>query len=186
MSRSAELRAAARRHADEVVAPGVARWERRRKFPREAARRAARDGLLGLFAPKDVGGQGLTYGEGMPAFEELGRADAAYAFALSMHNAVAAAIARSGSGSVRERWARELTSGRSLGGFSLTEPHAGSDAASIRARLRRDGKGYRLDGTKAWVSLCGEADVFLVGCRTGTGRRAGDIALVVVERRAEP
>jgi alkylation response protein AidB-like acyl-CoA dehydrogenase len=179
------VRAAARRHADEVVAPGVARWEKRGRFPRDAARRAARDGLLGLFAPVEAGGQGLTFAEGMPVFEELGRGDAAYAFTLSMHNAVTATIARFGSERVRERWAAALASGRALGGFSLTEPHAGSDAANIRARLTRDGKGFRLSGTKGWVSLCGEADAFLVGCRTGTGRGAGDVAMVVVDRRAE-
>ncbi|MFN8187478.1 MAG: acyl-CoA dehydrogenase family protein [Gaiellales bacterium] len=185
MTLAEDLRAAARRHADGVVAPAVDRWERRGRFPRSAARQAARDGLLGLFAPVEVGGQGLTFAEGMPVFEELGRGDAAYAFTLSMHNAVTATIGRFGSDTVRERWARELTAGRALGGFSLTEPHAGSDAANIRSRLTKDGKGFRLSGTKGWVSLCGEGDVFLVGCRTGTERGTRDVAMVVVDRRAD-
>ena len=71
MTAAERVRAAARRHADEVVAPGVARWEKRGRFPRDAARRAARDGLLGLFAPVEAGGQGLTFAEGNslpPAF----------------------------------------------------------------------------------------------------------------------
>jgi len=97
MPTAADLRAAARRHADEVVAPQVAGWETAARFPRDAALAAAGDGLLGLFAPKAVGGQGLTFAQGMGVFEELGRGDAAYAFALSMHNAVAAAIGRLGS-----------------------------------------------------------------------------------------
>ena len=114
-------------------------------------------------------------------FEELGRGDAAYAFALSMHNAVAAAIGRFGSAGVKRRWGRKLTSGKALGGFSLTEPHAGSDAAAIKARLKPDGDGFRLTGTKGWVSLCGEADVFLVVCRTGTRRGTKDVAMVVLD-----
>jgi alkylation response protein AidB-like acyl-CoA dehydrogenase len=181
MPNAAELRAAARRHADEVVAPRVDRWEQEGSFPRDAAVAAAGDGLLGLFAPKAVGGQGLTFAEGMPVFEELGRGDAAYAFALSMHNAVAAAIGRFGSAGVKRRWGRKLTSGKALGGFSLTEPHAGSDAAAIKARLKPDGDGFKLSGTKAWVSLCGEADVFLVACRTGTRRGTKDVAMVVLD-----
>ncbi|MDX6378742.1 MAG: hypothetical protein QOE98_3045 [Gaiellaceae bacterium] len=100
MPNPADLRAAARRHADETVAPSVDRWEAEARFPRDAAVAAAGDGLLGLFAPKAVGGQGLSFAEGMPVFEELGRGDAAYAFALSMHNAVAAAIGRFGSAGV--------------------------------------------------------------------------------------
>src|SRR6476660_1978351 len=126
MPTAAELRAAARRHADVVVAPHVAGWGAEGTLRREAAQAAAADGLLGLFAPKGVGGRGLTFAEGMGVFEELGRGDAAYAFALSMHNAVAAAIGRFGSAAVKRRHGRRLTSGRALGGFSLTEPHAGS------------------------------------------------------------
>jgi hypothetical protein len=185
VSDPAALRAAARRHADDVVAPAVDGWERRRRFPRAAARAAAKDGLLGVFAPVEVGGQGLSFADGMPVFEDLGRGDAAYAFTLSMHNAVAATIGRFGSGPLRERWARKLTSGTALGGFSLTEPHAGSDAANIRARLVPEGDGYRLSGRKGWVSLVGEADVFLVACRTGTERGTGDVAMVAIDRRAD-
>ena len=185
MPNPTELRASARRHADQVVEPGVARWEQEARFPRDAARLAAADGLLGLFAPTAVGGQGLSFADGMPVFEELGRGDAAYAFTLSMHNAVAATIGRFGSDPVKARWAKALTAGEALGGFSLTEPHAGSDAAAIGTQLVPDGDGFRLSGTKGWVSLCGEGDVFLVGCRTGTGRGAGDVALVVVDGHAE-
>jgi len=70
MPNAADLRAAARRHAHEVVAPHVAAWEAEARFPREAAHAAAGDGLLGLFAPKAVGGQGLTFAQGMGVFEE--------------------------------------------------------------------------------------------------------------------
>jgi len=185
MPSAATLRAAARSHVREIVEPNVAAWERAAQFPRDATRHAARDGLLGLFAPVEAGGQGLSFADGMAVFEELGRGDAAYAFALSMHNAVAAAIGRFGSDSVKARWATALTGGEALGGFSLTEPHAGSDAAAITTRIVRDGGGYRVTGRKAWVTLVGEADVFLVGCRTGEQRGASDMAMVVVDRRAD-
>jgi alkylation response protein AidB-like acyl-CoA dehydrogenase len=171
---------AAREHARAVIAPNVAGWEQEGRFPRAAVREAAAAGLCGLFAPVDAGGQGVTYLEGMPVFEELGRGDASYAFALSMHNAVTTAIAVHGSPAVREAWARRLTSGEALGGFSLTEPHAGSDAGAISTRAEPDGDGYRISGRKAWVSLAGEADVFLLACRTGEPPGYGDVMMAVL------
>jgi alkylation response protein AidB-like acyl-CoA dehydrogenase len=178
---AAALVAAAARHVREVVAPGVATWERDARFPRDAARAAGAAGLCGLFAPAAYGGQERGFAEAMGVFEELGRGDASYAFALSMHNAVAATLGRHGSQPMRERWARRLAEGSALGGFSLTEPQAGSDAAAITARATRRGDAFRLTGRKAWVSLAGEADVFLVACRTGRSRGARDVLMVVVD-----
>ena len=106
------------------------RWEPEARFPRDAALAAAADGLLGLFAPKGVGGQGLTFAQGMAVFEELGRGDAAYAFALSMHNAVAAAIGRFGSAGVKRRHGRRLTSGQGA-------RRVLADRAARRLRRRR-------------------------------------------------
>jgi alkylation response protein AidB-like acyl-CoA dehydrogenase len=185
MPTPAALLKAARKHASDVVAPGVERWDEAAAFPRDAALAAAQAGLLGLFAPQEVGGQGLTFAKGMPVFEALGAGDASYAFALSMHNAVAATVGRFAQPAVRDRWAGELTAGRALGGFSLTEPHAGSDAAAITTRAVPDGDGYRVTGRKAWVSLIGEADLFLVACRTGTERGTGDVLMVAIPRERE-
>jgi len=176
----ADLVAAAREHARSLVKPSVARWEREGRFPRDAWTAAAAAGLCGLFAPIELGGQEQTFAQGMPVFEELGRGDASYAFALSMHNAVTTAIAVHGSPAVREAWARRLTTGEVLGGFSLTEPHAGSDAALISTRAEPDGTGYRISGRKAWVSLAGEAGVYALACRTGDPPGYGDVMMVVL------
>jgi alkylation response protein AidB-like acyl-CoA dehydrogenase len=166
----------------ERVRPGVAAWERDGRYPRDVA---AASGLTALFVPEPAGGLGLGYPDGMRVFEELGRGDAAFAFSLSMHNAVAAAVHAAGSAELVGRWGAGLRSGEALGGFSLTEPHAGSDATAITTRAERDGDGWRVTGRKAWVSLAGEADLFLVVCRTGEGQDHRDIAIVAVERGAE-
>ena len=79
-------------------------------------------------------------------------------------------------------WGSRLAAGAALGGFSLTEPHAGSDAAAITTRAVADGDGWRLHGRKAWVSLAGVADLFLVVCRTGEGGGHGDVAIAAVAR----
>ena len=122
----------------------------------------------------------------MDVFEELGRGDAAYAFALSMHNAVANAIARFGAArAARALRPRASSSGELLGGFSLTEPHAGSDAAAITTQAVPVDDGWRVTGRKAWVSLAGEADVFVLVCRTGTERGTGDVLMLAVDARTD-
>jgi alkylation response protein AidB-like acyl-CoA dehydrogenase len=117
----------------------------------------------------------------MEVFEELGRGDAALAFSLSMHNAVAAAVCGCDDERLRGRWATDLAAGRALGGFSLTEPQAGSDATAITTQARADGGGWRVRGRKAWVSLAGAADLFLVVCKTSPAPGHADIAILAVD-----
>ena len=173
------MREAAAAFVRDVVRPAVASWDAAGSYPREAV---AGSGLTGLFCPPEHGGAGLGYPAGMEVFEELGRGDAALAFSLSMHNAVAAAVA--GHPGLAERWARPLAAGEALGGFSLTEPHAGSDATAITTIAEPDGDGWRVSGRKAWVSLAGEADLFLVVCKTSEEPGHRDMAIVAVERSA--
>ena len=181
----------ARALVDDHVRVEVLGWERSGRYPRELA---AASGLTALFVPEPAGGLGLSYPDGMRVFEQLGRGDAAFAFSLSMHNAVAAALHGAGSPELIATWGERLRTGNALGGFSLTEPQAGSDATAITTVADRDGQGWRVSGRKAWVSLAGEADLFLVVCHTGDGcrpprhrdhggRRAGARRLVPVHLR---
>jgi alkylation response protein AidB-like acyl-CoA dehydrogenase len=170
------MQARAAAFARDQVIPAVDGWEREGRYPREVV---AASGLTGLFCPSEVGGAALSYPEGMAVFEELGRGDAALAFSLSMHNAVAAAV--SGHAGLAGRWAQALAAGKALGGFSLTEPHAGSDATAITTRAEPDGDGWRVTGRKAWVSLAGVADLFLVVCKTSAEPGHRDIAILAVE-----
>ncbi len=172
----------AARFVREQVRPYLDDWEREARYPREAV---CGSGLTGLFSPKEFGGLDLSYREGMAVFEELGRGDAALAFSLSMHNAVAAAVTRRGDYELRERWGARLVAGEALGGFSLTEPQAGSDATAITTCAAEADGGWRVTGRKAWVSLAGEADVFLVICKTSDEPGHKDIAMLAVEREAE-
>ena len=86
------LLAAARKHTDEVIKPNVEQWNRDRKWPRKASDQAAALGLTGLYCPVELGGQGLKLGDGIRVYEELGKGDGAYAFALSMHNICSFAV----------------------------------------------------------------------------------------------
>jgi alkylation response protein AidB-like acyl-CoA dehydrogenase len=163
------------------VRPSLDSWERDERYPREAVRGS---GLTGLFSPRELGGLDLPYLDGMDVFEELGRGDAALAFSISMHNAVAATVTRAGGEELRERWGARLVSGEALGGFSLTEPHTGSDATAITTRATETADGWRVTGRKAWVTLATEADLFLVVCKTADEPGHRDIAMLAVEREA--
>jgi alkylation response protein AidB-like acyl-CoA dehydrogenase len=171
----------ARAFVRDAVQPNVAEWEREARYPRGAV---AATGLTGLFAPNAAGGLAMSFPEGMEVFEELGRGDAALAFSLSMHNVVTSVITRAG-GELADRWGERLVRGEALGGFSLTEPHAGSDATTITTRASEGPDAWRVTGRKAWVSLAGEADVFLVVCKTTDEPGHRDVAIVAVERAVE-
>ena len=171
----------ATRFVDDVVRPSVAAWEEGGRYPRLDV---ATSGLTGLFSPAADGGLDLTYADAAGVFEELGRGDASLAFSISMHNAVAAAVTRAGGDDLRARWARPLVSGEALGGFCLTEPQAGSDATAITTLGTEGPDGWRLSGRKAWVTLGGEADLFLVVAKTVEEPRHQSIAMFALDASA--
>ncbi len=183
MSSAEKALLAAKKHCEEVILPNAGTWEKGRRYPREAAKVAAADGLLGLYCPPEHGGMGLSFAEAAPVFEELGRGAGLYAFSLSMHNIVAYAVCNLAQPALRDAWAARLTAGDALGGFVLTEPQSGSDAAALRTRavIGEDGS-YTINGRKAWVSLAGEADLYLVVVKTREEPGHKDIAMVAVPK----
>ncbi len=178
-----DLLHAAREHAREEILPNVEAWNQARAWPRAASDAAGAAGLTGLYAPEEWGGQGLPLAEGIRVYEELGRGDGAYAFALSMHNICTFAVCGYGTDSFKADWARDLTAGRKLANFALTEPQSGSDAANMRVRATINGDGsWTISGTKAWVSLAGEADVYLTVVKTSDRPGHGDMAMVAIPK----
>ena len=177
------IQQAARKHCEEVILPNVDAWESSTEYPREAAAAAAADGLLGLYSPAEYGGQGLSFAESIPVYEELGKGEALYAFSLSMQNAVAYAVCNFGQPALRSTWASRLISGAGLGGFVITEPQSGSDAGGLRTRaeIKPDGS-YTINGRKAWVSLAGVAEIYLVVVKTSDEPGHKDIAMVAVPK----
>ncbi|WP_371226098.1 acyl-CoA dehydrogenase family protein [Roseovarius sp. 2305UL8-3] len=175
--------AAARSHCEQDIIPHVDAWNAAGTWPRDASDKAATLGLTGLYAPEEFGGQGLPLGEGIRVYEELGRGDGAYAFALSMHNICTFATCGYGTDAFKAEWAKELTSGRKLANFALTEPQSGSDATNMysRAVINDDGT-WTINGAKAWVSLAGEADVYLTVVKTTDQPGHKDMAMIAIPR----
>jgi acyl-CoA dehydrogenase len=149
-----QLRASARAFVDREIVPHVEAWERAEDFPRELFRTVGDAGFLGLkFAP-NVGGSGPDLLAQAVWIEELSRAlSGGIAADLGATSDLAAVyIDRAGSAAQRRRWLPPLLVGDRIGALAITEPDAGSDVAAIRTRARRDGDGWRLDGTKVFIT----------------------------------
>ena len=172
----------AARFAAEELRPFADDWDVRGEFPAACFRKAAGEGLAGLFAPAAVGGQGLDTLTACMVYEALARGCFATTFGLVVHNNVVRALALVGTPAARDRWLGSLVNGELLGSFALTEPDAGSDAAAITTRAERVDGGFRLNGVKAWVSNGGVADLYNVMARTGTEPGARGVSSFVVER----
>jgi butyryl-CoA dehydrogenase len=157
-----EIRELARRFADERIAPNAARWDREHRFPRELYDEMGELGLMGVCVPEAYGGAGADYFSYILVLEELSRADASVGVTLAVHlGAGMLPILNWGTEEQKQRYVPPLASGEELCAFALTEPEAGSDASSLRARAV-DG---RISGTKQWVTNGSYASTFTVFAR---------------------
>ena len=165
----------AREFAAEHIAPHAARWDAEKHFDREVIARLGQLGFLGMLVPEAYDGLGLDTVTYALAVEEIAAADASIAVSVAVHNSLPAALLlRHGSEAQRERWLKPMARGELLAAFALSEADAGSDAASLRSQAVRTAEGWVLNGTKAWVSNGGTADVVLAMVRTDReGERLG-------------
>ncbi len=156
------LQARARQFVDARVAPRAAAFDRDQALPPELAAELGAQGFLGGLVPAEHGGQP----EDLVAFgllnEELGRGCSSVRSLLTVHSMVCATLARWGTPAQRQQWLPRLAKGAALGAFALTEPAAGSDAASISTSAVPRGGGYALTGVKKWITVGQIADVFLL------------------------
>lgn len=149
----AEIRKMARDYAQEKLAPTAAARDRDHRFPREELTEMGALGFLGMTTPEAYGGSDVGAVAYACVLEEIAAGDGACSTILSVHNSVGCGpILKFGAEEQKQRFLPKLTSGEWIGGFALTEPQAGSDASSLRARARRDGNSYVLSGTKQFIT----------------------------------
>jgi alkylation response protein AidB-like acyl-CoA dehydrogenase len=172
----------ARDVARDQIAPHIERWDRERTFPCELFAQLGSVGLMGMLVPERFGGAQTDYVSYALAIEELARVDAGTAVTVSVHSMICGAVATLGSERQHQVWLPRMAAGECLGGFALTEPDAGSDAAAIRGSARRDGAAYVLDGRKQWCTNGGFAGVVMAMFRTG-GEGARGISAFLVDPR---
>jgi alkylation response protein AidB-like acyl-CoA dehydrogenase len=173
-----EIVGLARSVAREQLAPRVAEAEEDAAFPRDVFRTLGELGFLGMPYPEEVGGAGQPYEVYLQALEEIAAAWASVGVGLSVHVMSCYPLAGFGTDEQRARWLAEMTAGDLLGGYCLSEADAGSDPAAMRTRATPLGEdapepGWRVSGSKAWVTHGGEADFYTLFARTSEERSRG-------------
>ncbi|HKS45228.1 MAG TPA: acyl-CoA dehydrogenase family protein [Amycolatopsis sp.] len=163
---SRDLLALAAELAREELAPLAAGYEEAGRFPREQFRVLGKAGLLGLPYLERWGGGDLSYEVYLQVLEEIAAGWMSVGVGLSVHTMSCFALARHGTDEQRDRWLPAMLEGELLGAYALSEPHAGSDAASLSTRARREGDEYVVNGTKAWITHAGAADFYTTMVRT--------------------
>ena len=153
------IRDSARRVAREIIAPTAAERDLTSAWPRNELKALAELGFLGMLIPEQYGGTGAGVLDFCLAQHEIAAVDAGLATIVHVHNFTALTIVEHGTEAQRQRYLPAMASGESIGAFLLTEPHAGSDTAALRATARRDGDHYVLNGTKQFISNGSEAGV---------------------------
>jgi alkylation response protein AidB-like acyl-CoA dehydrogenase len=161
---------AVREFAEAELAPFSAERDEQHIFPRESLGKAGELGLGGIYVREESGGTGLARADTVAIFEELAKGDPAVAAYISIHNMVVWMIDTYGDDEQIARWLPGLTAMSEFGGYCLTEPGVGSDAANIATSAVRDGDEYVLTGVKQFISGAGEAAVYVVMARTGALR----------------
>jgi alkylation response protein AidB-like acyl-CoA dehydrogenase len=163
---------------DAELLPRAAADEKAARFPRDVFATLGKAGLLGLPFPERYGGGGQPYEVYLQVLEEIGARWASVGVGVSVQALTCFPLLNYGTEQQRERWLPELIGGDLLGAYCLSEPDAGSDPGAMRTRATRTEHGWRLDGTKAWVTHGGQADFYTVLARTGEGSRGISCFLV--------
>jgi len=171
--------------ADKELATRVEEHERAETYPRGLFATLGEAGLLGLPYPEELGGGGQPYEVYLQVLEELAARWAAVAVATSVHGLSCFPLATFGTSAQQERWLPDMLAGSVIGGYSLSEPQAGSDAAALRCRAERVDDGYRITGTKAWITHGGIADFYALFARTSVEDGARGISCFLAPGQAE-
>ena len=157
----------ARDFAQAEFAPHAAHWDEEGIFPKEAIAKAGELGFCGLYAPEAAGGLALPRLDATLVFEEMAAVDPSTTAFITIHNMATWMLGSWATPAVRDHWGPLLTTGEKLASYCLTEPGAGSDAASLKTRAELVGNEYVINGAKAFISGAGSTDVLVLMARTG-------------------
>ncbi|MCG9580966.1 acyl-CoA dehydrogenase family protein [Vibrio tubiashii] len=165
--------------AREKLAPNAAEWDEQQIFPKEVLREAGELGFLSLYTPEEQGGLGLSRLDASIIFEQLAMGCTSTTAFMTIHNMVTWMVGSFASDKVKQEICPKLITGELLGSYCLTEPNAGSDAASLTTSAKLTEDGYVINGAKVFISGAGETDVLVVMARTGSEGAKGVSAFVV-------
>ena len=169
----------AQQFALDRLAPMAAEWDEKQIFPKDVLREAGELGFLSLYTPEEQGGLGLSRLDASIIFEKLAMGCTSTTAFMTIHNMVTWMIASFATQEVKQQFCPKLITGEYLGSYCLTEPNAGSDAASLTTTATKQEQGYVLNGGKAFISGAGDTEVLVVMARTGEAGAKGVSAFVV-------
>ncbi len=177
------IRTLVREFARDVVAPGAAERDRTRQFPGKIFRQMGELGLMGMMIPPEYGGSGADTVSYVLALSEIAAACASTAVVMSVQNSIVCeSIYRFGTEEQKKRFLIPLAEGRVIGAFALTEPEAGSDPVSQKARAVKQGDHYIIDGTKRFITSGENAKIVLVTAHTDPARKHKGISAFIVTK----
>lgn len=174
----------AKQFADQMLAPHAAEWDETHHFPKDVLRQAGELGFLSIYTPPEHGGLGLSRLDAAIIFEQLAMGCTATTAFMTIHNMATWMITSFAKAEVAQQFSADLISGEKLASYCLTEPNAGSDAASLTTSAVRDGDEFVLNGAKVFISGAGDTDVLVVMARSG-GEGAGGVSAFVVPADCE-
>ncbi len=169
----------AKQFADQMLAPHAAEWDENHHFPKNVLRQAGELGFLSIYTPPEHGGLGLSRLDAAIIFEQLAMGCTATTAFMTIHNMATWMITSFAKTEVAQQFSADLISGEKLASYCLTEPNAGSDAASLTTSAVRDGDEFVLNGAKVFISGAGDTDVLVVMARS-CGEGAGGVSAFVV------
>ncbi|MEK7748457.1 MAG: acyl-CoA dehydrogenase family protein, partial [Bacteroidota bacterium] len=173
----------ARKFAEEELAPTAMERDEKEEFPHEQVKKMGELGLMGMMVEEQWGGAGLDTISYVLAMEEISKVDASAGVIMSVNNSLVCwGIDVHGTEDQKERYLRDLASGRKLGAFALSEPEAGSDSTNQHTSAKRDGDNYILNGSKNFITNGSNADLVLVMAATDRTKGAKGVSAFIVEK----
>jgi alkylation response protein AidB-like acyl-CoA dehydrogenase len=177
------LQQAVRELCAREILPNAARWDREERFPHEIIPPMGQMGLLGMQIPEEYGGAGMKFADYVIALEEVARADASVGLTMASHNSLCTGhIFLVGNEEQKRRYLPRLARGEALGGWGLTEPGSGSDAGAARARAVRTSDGWRLSGSKTFITQGSVGEIFVILASTAPELAQKGLTAFIVER----
>jgi alkylation response protein AidB-like acyl-CoA dehydrogenase len=177
------IRTLAREFAEGEIAPAIREYDEKQEFPHAIVARLGATGLLGSLVPEEYGGAALDYVSYALAVEELNRVDGSVGITMWAHNSLCTNhIALFGTPEQKQKYLPRLASGKALGAWGLTEPGSGSDAAAMKTRAAREGEHWVLNGTKAFITNAGVAEIAVVMAVTEPARGRKGVSAFILEK----
>lgn len=177
------IRDTARQFAEEELAPTADERDEKEEFPAEAVKKMGELGFMGMMVSEQYGGAGLDTISYVLAMEEIAKVDASACVIMSVNNSLVCwGMETYGTEDQKQRYLKDLATGKKLGAFALSEPEAGSDATNQRTTAVREGDYYILNGTKNFITNGSQADVVLVMASTDRTKGAKGVSAFIVEK----